>query len=76
MDFTMDVTNIHGPSHQPIACRSPTCSQTTATVNNQAKARFKPTLPEKSGVFWVAIRCQHILVSGFTCTPHGERKEC
>ena len=26
MDFTMDVTNIHGPSHQATACRSPTCS--------------------------------------------------
>ena len=27
------------------------------------KARFKPTLPDKSGVDGGAIRCQHVLVS-------------
>ena len=36
------------------------------------KARFKPTSPKKSGVDGEQIRCQHILVSCFTCTPHGD----
>ena len=29
------VTNTHGASPQPTACRPPTCSQTTATGSNQ-----------------------------------------
>ena len=36
------------------------------------KASFKSTLPEKSGVDGGAIKCQHILVSCFTCTPNGD----
>ena len=35
-------------------------------------ARFKPTSPKKSGVVGGAIRCQHISVSRFTCTHHGD----
>ena len=38
----------------------------------RTQARFKPALPKKSGVDGGAIRCQHILVSRFTCTPHGD----
>ena len=34
------------------------------------KARFKPTSSKKYGVDGGAIRCQHILVIRFTCTPH------
>ena len=49
MAFT-GVTNAHGPSPQPTACRSPSCCLTTATGSNQAKAMFKPTLPKKSWV--------------------------
>ena len=44
------VTNAHGPSPQPTAFRSPSSSLTTARGSNQAKAKFKPTPPEKSGV--------------------------
>ena len=29
------VTNVHGPSPQPTACRSPPCSLTTAKVSNE-----------------------------------------
>ena len=36
------------------------------------KARFKPTLPKKSGVDGRAIRCQHILVSCFNYTLRGD----
>ena len=35
-------------------------------------ARFEPASPKKSGVDGGANRCQHILVSHFTCTPHGD----
>ena len=42
MAFT-GVTHAHGPSPQPTAWRSPTCSL-------RPKARFKPTSPKKSGV--------------------------
>ena len=37
MAFT-GVTNAHGPSPQPRACRSPSCSLTTATGSNQTKS--------------------------------------
>ena len=58
MAFTV-VANAHGPSPQPTAFRSPTCSLMTATGSNQAQPKvFKPTLPQKSGVDGGAIRCQ------------------
>ena len=47
MAFT-GVTNAHGLSPQPTASRSPSWSLTTTTGRNQA--RFKPTMPKKSGV--------------------------
>ena len=49
MAFT-GVTNVHGPSPQPTACRPQSCSLTTAKEVTRLKARFKPTTPEKSGV--------------------------
>ena len=36
------------------------------------KARLKPTYPKKSGVDGGAISCQHILVSCFNYSPHGD----
>ena len=36
------------------------------------KARFKPTLPKKSEVYGILIRCQHILVCRFTSITHGD----
>ena len=39
MAFT-GVTNAHGPSPQPTACRSPTCSLTTSTGSNQAQGKI------------------------------------
>ena len=38
MAFT-GVTNAHGPSPQPTACRSPSCSLTTATGSNHAQSK-------------------------------------
>ena len=38
MAFTR-ITNAHGPSPQPTACRSPLCSLTTATGSNQAQSK-------------------------------------
>ena len=57
---------------QPTACRSPTCSLEQQQEVTRPKARFKPTLPTKSGVDGGANSCQHILVSCFNCTPHGD----
>ena len=62
-------TNAHGPSLQPIAGRSPTCSLTSAQEVARPKARFKPTLPKKSGVDGGAISWQHILVTFLHCNP-------
>ena len=39
---------------------------------SRPNARFKPTLPKKSELDGVAIKCQHILISYFTCSPHGD----
>ena len=52
--------NARGPSPQPTACRSPSCSLMTATGSNQAQVRFKPTSPKKYGG---QIRCQAQFVS-------------
>ena len=43
------VTNAHGPSPQPIACRSPSCSLMTATGSNQAYSNVT-YLAQESGV--------------------------
>ena len=43
MAFT-GVTNAHGPSPQPTACRSPTCSLMTATGSNQALGKVETYL--------------------------------
>ena len=40
MAFT-GVANAHGPSPQPTACRSPTCSLMTETGNNKAEDKVK-----------------------------------
>ena len=34
------VTNAHGPSPQPTACKSPSCSLTTAKGSNQAQGNL------------------------------------
>ena len=65
------VTNAYGPhSSQQHAVLHHAVKQLQQEVT-RPKARFKPTLPEKSGVMGKQIRCQHFLVSRFTCTPHG-----
>ena len=61
------VTNAHGPLPQPTACRSPSCSLTTATGNNQAKERFKPTSPEKSGVDGGSKLGENLLIVRLFC---------
>ena len=38
------VTKAHGPSPQPTACRSPSCSFTTATGSNQALSFYSSNL--------------------------------
>ena len=62
MAFT-GFTNAHGPSPQPTACRSPTCSLMIATGRNQAREVWGDE---------GAIRCQHIMVICFTYTPNGD----
>ena len=42
-----DVTNACGPSPQPTACRSPTCSLTTAPVVNVIKLFFGGNLDNR-----------------------------
>ena len=69
MAFT-GVTNAHGPSPQPTACRSPSYSLATATGSNQAtKQVLNLPCPRSLGWMGEQIRCQHILVSSFACTP-------
>ena len=46
------------PHPSQTASRFPKCSLTTATGSNQAKARIKPTAPEKSKVDGGAISGQ------------------
>ena len=69
MAFT-GVTNSHGPhlSQQHAGLQHAVWQQQQEVT--RPKARFKPFLPEKSGVDWGAIMCKHILVCCFTCTPH------
>ena len=66
------VTNAYGPSPEPTSCRPPTYSLTTVQEVTRPKTRFKPTLLKKSEVDGEANRYQHILVSYFNCTPHGD----
>ena len=47
MAFT-GVTNAHGPSPHPTACRSPSCSLTTATGSNQATKQGLNLPPPRS----------------------------
>ena len=58
MAFT-GVTNARGPSLDRVFGLQQEVTR--------PKARFKPTLPEKFEVDKGAIRCQHILLSYFTC---------
>ena len=52
------VINAHGPSLQRTACRSPTFNLILQQEVTRPKGRYKPTLPEKSGVDGGAFRCQ------------------
>ena len=51
MAFT-GVTNAHGPSPQPTACRSPSCSLTAATGSNQAQSKVLTYLAQEVWGGW------------------------
>ena len=51
MAFT-GVTNAHGPTPQPTACRSPSCSLTTATEGNQAEGKAQTYLAREVSLGW------------------------
>ena len=60
MAFT-GVTNAHGPSPKPTACRSTSCSLMKPQQEvTRPKARLKPSLPKKSKVDGGVFKCQHI----------------
>ena len=67
------INNARGPLLQPTACRSQTCSLTTATKSDQTKMNFLKLCHMRS-FRWMgaSIRCKQILVSRFTCSPHGD----
>ena len=58
-------TKVHEHSPQPTPCRSPACSFLTTP-------KCLPSLPVMSEVDGVAIRCQLILDSCFTWSPHHD----
>ena len=66
------VTNAHGPSPQPTACRSPTCSLMIATGSNQAQGnllcpRSLGWMGEQSGA-----NMSWSVISPVTPPPHGD----
>ena len=83
VDQTIDLPNIRydiyeqNHSHPEGFYWGHQCSRTFSPANmqsydgNKPRERFQPVLTYKSEVDVGAIRCQHILVSHFTCTPHG-----
>ena len=50
----------------------PVCSFDVHSIGTDQASGKVPSLPKKSVVGGGAISCEHILVSCFTCTTHGD----